>query len=103
MAGGLQPEPGTALYTLFGLVFPIVGVVISCAFSLSPLPRLVRINKDNDLHGYDPLPPTLNLGSGVAWVLYRFVSLSLSLSLCHGRGMRMWAGEGGMSHECTLI
>jgi hypothetical protein len=69
--GGLQPEPGTALHTIFALVFPSVGVLLSAAFSLSPLPRLIRINRDGDLHGYDPLPPTLNLGSGVAWVLYR--------------------------------
>lgn len=69
--GALQPEEGTALYTLFALVFPCVGVLISAAFSLSPLPRLMRINKQHDLEGYDPLPPVLNLGSGVAWTLYR--------------------------------
>lgn len=69
--GALQPDPGTALHTLFALVFPSVGVLLSAAFSLSPLPRLVRINKQHDLAGYDPLPPVLNLGSGVAWTLYR--------------------------------
>lgn len=73
MGGGssaLQPEPGTPLYMLLALVFPTAGVLLSAAFSLSPLPRLVRINKENDLRGYDPFPPILNLGSGVAWVCY---------------------------------
>jgi len=72
-SGLLQAEPGTALHTLFTLVFPSVGVLLSAAFSLSPLPRLISINKAGELQGYDPLPPTLNLGSGVAWVLYRSV------------------------------
>lgn len=73
MGSGLQHHPSPDdpfLQTLFGLVFPTLGVLLSAAFSLSPLPRLVQINKDNDLGGYDPLPPILNLGSGVAWVCY---------------------------------
>lgn len=77
MVSGLQQHPppddpntDTAAAILFGLVFPTLGVLLSAAFSLSPLPRLVQINKANDLGGYDPLPPILNLGSGVAWVCY---------------------------------
>ena len=57
-SGLLQAEPGTALHTLFTLVFPSVGVLLSAAFSLSPLPRLISINKAGELQGYDPLPPT---------------------------------------------
>jgi hypothetical protein len=45
------PEEGSALFIIFAYVFPCLGVIISCLFSLSPIPRLKIINRDGKLRG----------------------------------------------------
>jgi len=45
------PEEGIALYITFAYVFPCLGVLISCLFSLSPIPRLKIISRDGKLRG----------------------------------------------------
>lgn len=58
-------DPSSPTYIIFAIIFPTVGVILSCIFSLTPIPRLREINKRGTLGDYDPNPAVLNLAAGM--------------------------------------
>ena len=90
MGGGLTPpEEGSPLYITFAYVFPCLGVLISCMFSLSPIPRLRNINREGKLRGFDPFPTVLNLGSGISWICYSVMATN-PFTFTSGSVVRSW-------------